>query len=132
MGFRQWYNDLLKEDEDIKEEDLCIDEPEEDDESDDEWAGFSDCDVENDELTERLVRKTVFRNGKRVIKFVTDKENHRVQMKNGRPMEVRMKPEEVMRRKRSQKLASRKRKSSQTRSTAKRNRTLTRRKTANV
>jgi hypothetical protein len=132
MGFRQWYNDLLKEDEDIKEKDLCIDEPEEDDESDDEWAGFSDCDVENDELTERLVRKTVFRNGKRVIKFVTDKENHRVQMKNGRPMEVRMKPEEVMRRKRSQKLASRKRKSSQTRSTAKRNRTLTRRKTANV
>lgn len=140
MSFLDWYRNLsenkkcsdeMEEKNNLEDVD-CNDPIEDDDEYDDEWSAFSDCDIEECNLQERLIRKVVFRNGKRVIKFKTDKENYRVQMVNGIPREVRMSPSEVMKRKRAQKLASRKRKSGQQMSIAKRNRTMTKRKTSNI
>lgn len=63
-----------------------------------------------DELSERLIRKKVVRNGKRMIKIKTDKPGYRVSREGGRVKEVRMKAQELRKRKRGQRIAGRKRK----------------------
>ena len=133
MSFLEWYRKLSEEPN--QEEIPCTyvsDDDYEDSDDDDEWSTLVDYDSELPELNERLIRKIVFRNGKRVIKFVSDKDTYRVQMKNGRPTEVRMKPDEILRRRKSQRLASRKRQSGLRQSITKRNRTLVKRKTSNL
>lgn len=60
-------------------------------------------------LSERIIKKKVVRNGKRMIKFISDREGFRVDRRGGRMREVRMKPLEMRRRLRAQKVASRKR-----------------------
>jgi len=68
---------------------------------------FSDGD---EYLLERIIKKKVVRNGKRMIKFVTDKPGFRISKVGGRVKEVRMKATEVRRRERGQKVGARKRK----------------------
>ena len=103
MKFTEWYKQ--EKDEELNEEYTISDV----DDVDDEWSLLVNPDEDgidkDSEINERLIRKIVFRNGKRLIKFVSDKENYRVQKKNGRPIEVRMKPSEVLKRKKSQRIA---------------------------
>ena len=125
MKFTEWYKQ--EKDEELNEEYTISDV----DDVDDEWSLLVNPDEDgidkDSEINERLIRKIVFRNGKRLIKFVSDKENYRVQKKNGRPIEVRMKPSEVLKRKKSQRIASKKRKSGIQRSILKRRKTLRKR-----
>lgn len=84
-----------------------------DDAFDDEYSGFTE-DVSDDEdidIDESIQRTRVIRNGKRVIKFKSTKPGYRIQMVNGRPREVRMKPSETRKRKKGQKRAVRKKRS---------------------
>lgn len=62
-------------------------------------------------LYETLKRVKVVRNKKPVIKFQSDKEGYKVQQVNGRPKEVKMKPQEIFKRKKSARIAARKSKS---------------------
>ena len=68
---------------------------------------FSDGD---EYLLERIIKKKVVRNGKRMIKFATDKPGFRISKVGGRVKEVKMKATEVRRRERGQKVGARKRK----------------------
>jgi hypothetical protein len=89
--------------------DVCLDDfdNDADDGWDDEWFPVFEGEI----LDESVKKKFVIRNGKKVIKFVTNKPNTRIEMQNGRPKEIRMMPQEKLKRKRAQKRAQIKRKS---------------------
>lgn len=95
-----------------------------DDDWDDEWSAIS----ENDLLEESVKKKYVIRNNKKVIKYITNKPLTRVAMQNGRPKEIRMMPQEILKRKRAQKRAQLKRKSKMPRMQIKRKRSIKKRK----
>lgn len=118
---------------------------EEDDEDLDEWCAFSKLDEtvimdesEDDILeqsvldeiglfSERVKRTKVIRQGKRVIKWKTNRPGYRVQNKDGRIREIKMSPRERMQRRRQQRIASRKRKRTTRVSQIKRKRSIRRR-----
>jgi hypothetical protein len=78
---------------------------------DDEYPESCDCDEDDDEeLEEKVTKKWVVRNNKRIKKYVTDKKGYRITMVNGKPKEVRMKPKEMLKRKKAAKKAAKKRK----------------------
>ena len=71
-----------------------------DDEIFDEFCGFEDNDEDNDEdyVSEKLTKKKVVRNGKKVIKWSTDKAGYKVDMVDGKPKEVKMSSDEKRKR----------------------------------
>jgi hypothetical protein len=84
-------------------------------------------DLEENNLTERVQRKKVIRNGKRVIKWKTNKPGYRVVKSGNRIKEVRMTPQEKLKRKRAQRKASVKRKVTMNMSKRKRARSIKKR-----
>ena len=106
---------------DIDMSDFDVDD---DDGWDDEWNPISEVDV----IDESVKKKYVIRNGKKVIKYITNRPHSRIEMQNGRPKEIRMMPQEVLKRKRAQKRAQLKRKSKLGRMQLKRKRSLKKRK----
>jgi hypothetical protein len=62
-------------------------------------------------LQEKLIKTWVVRNGKRVLKFKTDREGYKVVKDGSIFKEIRMTPQELMNRKKAQRKASLKRKS---------------------
>jgi hypothetical protein len=95
-----------------------------DDDWDDEWSAIS----ENDILDESVKKKYVIRNNKKVIKYVTNRPLTRIEMQNGRPKEIKMMPQEILKRKRAQKRAQLRRKSKMPRMQIKRKRSIKKRK----
>jgi hypothetical protein len=95
-----------------------------DDDWDDEWSAISEDDI----LDESVKKKYVIRNNKKVIKYITNKPMTRVEMQNGRPKEIKMMPQEVLKRKRAQKRAQLKRKSKLPKMQIKRTKSLKKRK----
>lgn len=82
------------------------------DDWDDEYSSFGDDDEFDEELLDEAIKRVrVVRQGKRMIKYKSTKPGYRVQMVNGRPREVRMKPTETRRRKKAMRRAVRKRRS---------------------
>ena len=57
-----------------------------------------------DEFVEALKRKVVYRNGKRVVKKVTDKDGYKVVKVDGKEKEVKMSSKEKLARKKQAKL----------------------------
>lgn len=106
-----------------------------DDDWDDEWSAFvpdeeDDMDeaVDGIETVEESVRRRrVVRNGKRVVKYKTNKPGYRVKYVNGRPREVRMKPQETRKRKKGQRRAVRKKRSKRATINRKRKRSMRKR-----
>jgi hypothetical protein len=116
-----------------------------DDEELDEWCAFTELDemvvldeTEDDVLpqeileeiglfAERVKRTKVIRNGKRVIKWKTNRPGFRVTNDNGRVREVKMAPRERMQRRRQQRIGARKRKRTARISQIKRKRSIRRR-----
>lgn len=102
------------------------------DDWDDEWSaitpddGNMPDDIDEETIDEAIKRRRVIRNGKRVLKYKTNKKNYRVKYVNGRPREVRMSPSERRKRKRAQRRAVRKRRAK--RATIKRKQKLSNRK----
>lgn len=78
-------------------------------------------------FSERVKRTKVIRNGKRVIKWKTNRPGFRVQNVNGRVREIKMAPSERMQRKRQQRVGARKRKRTSRISQIKRKRSIRRR-----
>jgi hypothetical protein len=132
-NFKEYYDSFLSEMKDPPEELLDDNNDEEDYEIEDLGALFVDddgssydisnfnedeeypesCDCEEDEdeeLEEKVTKKWVVRNNKRIKKYVTDKKGYRITMVNGKPKEVRMKPKEMLKRKKAAKKAAKKRK----------------------
>ncbi len=117
----------------------------EDDNELDEWCAFSELDEtiiidesEDDVLdqntldeiglfSERVKRTKVIRNGKRVIKWKTNRPGFRVSNDQGRVREIKMSPRERMQRKRQQRIGARKRKRTSRISQVKRKRSIRRR-----
>lgn len=95
-----------------------------DDSWDDEWFPISESEI----IDESVKKKFVIRNGKKVTKFVTNKPNTRIEMQNGRPKEIRMMPQEMLKRKRAQKRAQIRRKSKINKMQIKRKKSLKKRK----
>ena len=95
-----------------------------DDSWDDEWFPVFEGEI----LDESVKKKFVIRNGKKVTKFVTNKPNTRIEMQNGRPKEIRMMPQEMLKRKRAQKRAQIRRKSKINKMQLKRKKSLKKRK----
>lgn len=95
-----------------------------DDGWDDEWYPI----YFEDAITESIKKKFVIRDGKKVTKYITDKENTRIEMQNGMPKEIRMMPQEILKRKRAQKVAQIKRKSKMSKMQTKRTKSLKKRK----
>jgi|TARA_Y100000590_G_C15067979_1_gene768915 hypothetical protein len=80
-----------------------------------------------DEFVEALKRKVVYRNGKRVVKKVTDKDGYKVVKVDGKEKEVKMSSKEKIARKKAAKIAARKRKSKSSQIAKKRARTMKKR-----
>ena len=95
-----------------------------DDAWDDEWSPVFESEV----LDESIKKKYVIRNGKKVSKFITDKANTRIEMQNGIPKEIRMMPQEILKRTRAQKKAQIKRQSKLGKMQLKRRKSLQKRK----
>lgn len=95
-----------------------------DDGWDDEWLPISEAEV----IDEAVKKKYVIRNGKKVTKFITNKPNARIEMQNGRAKEIRMMPQEILKRKRAQKRAQIRRKSKINKMQIKRKKSLKKRK----
>ena len=71
--------------------------------------GESDNEDMEEELSEAIKRKRMVRNGKRIIKYISTKPGYRVQKgKNDNRKEVRITPQELIRRKKAAKKAARK------------------------
>lgn len=110
----------------IDANDVSLDDFDDDDDDDwdDEW-----CPIFEGEIIDESVRKKfVIRNGKKVTKFITNKPNTRIEMQNNRPKEIRMMPQEVLKRKRAQKRAQIRRKSKMNKMQIKRKKSLKKRK----
>ncbi len=121
------------------------DEDEEDLDEDDQWSAFSDLDeqiivdeTDDDHLSEefldefgyiaeRMKRVRVIRQGKKKIKWRTNRPGYRVQKDGNRVREVRMTPRERIMRRKQQRIAARKRKRTQRVSQIKRKRSIRRR-----
>jgi hypothetical protein len=98
-----------------------------DDDWDDEWSAIvpeeeDDMaeDIDEETLDESVRRKRVVRGGRRVVKYKSNKPGYRVKMVNGRPREVRMKPQERRKRRKGQRRGVRKRRSKRAASARKR------------
>lgn len=63
---------------------------------------------DTDILNESIKKTYIIRNGKRVVKYRTDKKGYKIQMVDGRPREVKMTTSEIRKRKVGRKKASRK------------------------
>ncbi len=83
-------------------------------------------------LFERIKKVRVVRNGKRMIKFKTDKPGYRVQKVGNIAKEVKMKPDEIRKRERGQRIAAKKRKGKQATSQKKRKLSLKKRIVSNT
>lgn len=90
-----------------------------------------ECGEESDScecvMTERLIKKKVIRNGKRQIKWKSDRPGYKVVRDGNRVKEVKMSPTEIRMRKKQQKIAARKRKRTSSQSSRKRKRSMARR-----
>ena len=121
-------------------ENELLDDTDDWDDWDDEWSAFGPDnpenpdsmpeDIDEDIIDESIKRIRVVRNGKRIIKFKSTKDGYRVKMVNGRPREVRMKPQETRRRKRGQRRAVKKRKAKRSQINRKRKRSVRKRTSA--
>jgi len=80
-----------------------------------------------EEFEERIIKKKVIRNGKRVIKRTSDKEGFKVVAQNGKFKEVRIKQSEKLKRKKSAKKGARKAKGKAKAAARKRLRSIKRR-----
>ncbi len=91
-------------------------------------AGIKE-DVDEGELEERVVRKRVVRKGKRVLKYTTNREGYKVvrDTRTGNKKEVRITPQERMKRKRSAKIGARKAKGKSKTAARKRLRSISKR-----
>jgi hypothetical protein len=106
-----------------------------DDEWDDEWSAIvpdeeDDMEEANEDIElvdESVRRKRVVRGGKRVVKYKTNKPGYRVKYVNGRPREVRMKPQERRKRKKGQRRAVRKKRAKRAQINRKRKRSMRKR-----
>jgi len=78
----------------------------------------------DDLVLERLIKKIVIRKNKKRIKWVTDKDGFKVQMDGSTPREVKMKPDEIRRRKKGAKKGAKKAKAKANVAAAKRARSL--------
>jgi len=99
-------------------------------------ALYTEIDQEDpeEEISERLVKKIVVRKGKKMKKWKSDRKNYRIVLdpSSNRPKEVRMNPEEVRKRKRSQRLGALKRKATSALAKIKRKISLRKRSTLGV
>lgn len=84
-------------------------------------------DCECDIISERLIKKKVIRNGKKQIKWKSDRPGYKVVRDGNRVKEVKMSPTEVRMRKKQQKKGARKRKRTSRQAAMKRKRSLKRR-----
>ncbi len=106
-----------------------------DDDWDDEWSALvpdeEDDLAENydgiETLDESVRRKRVVRGGKRVVKYKTNKKGYKVVYSNGRPREVRIKPQERRKRKKGQRRAVRKKRAKKTQIARRRKRSMRKR-----
>jgi len=82
--------------------------------------------TENDypEIDDALKRVKVVRQGKRIIKWKTDKPGFKVVMVNGRPKEVKITPKEKLARAKGQRRGKVKRRSTKAKSAQRRKRSL--------
>ena len=46
-------------------------------------------------MSESIIKKRVVRNGKKVIRYTSDKPGYKIDMSSGNPKEVKMSPEEI-------------------------------------
>jgi hypothetical protein len=63
-----------------------------------------------DWLEEAKKRKKVVRGGKRQVRITTDRPGYKIVWRNGKPVEVRMSPQEIKKRQKASKRGARKRK----------------------
>ncbi len=80
--------------------------------------------VEDPDTDETIKRTKVVRQGKRVIKFKTDKPGFRVAFVNGRPKEIKITPQELITRKKAAKKGARKSKGKKSRAAIQRKKSL--------
>ncbi len=76
---------------------------------------------------EKITKKKVVRDGKRQIKYTTDKEGYKIVMQNGKPKEVKMDQGEIRKRSKSAKKGAKKAKTKSTQTSAKRKRSIAKR-----
>ena len=106
-----------------------------DDDWDDEWSALvpdeeDDLDEDYDGIEtvdESVRRKRVVRGGRRVVKYKTNKKGYKVVYTNGRPREVRIKPQEKRKRKKGQRRAVRKKRAKRAQINRRRKRSLRKR-----
>lgn len=106
-----------------------------DDEWDDEWSALvpdEEDDLAEDydgieSLDESVRRKRVVRGGRRVVKYKTNKKGYKVVYVNGRPREVRIKPQERRKRKKGQRRAVRKKRAKKSQIARRRKRSMRKR-----
>ena len=93
-----------------------------------EECGLAECDCEDGDLvTERLKKVKVIRNGKKQIKWKSDREGYKIVRDGKRAKEVKMSPQEKLQRSKQQKRGARKRKRTSSQSARKRKRSISRR-----
>lgn len=142
----QDYNELSSSDlKDRFNGDLDKEEDEDLYEGADEWVAFSeldehiDIDETDDEhltvefldqygyISERIKKTRVIRNGKKVIKWKTERPGYKIQNDGGRVREIKMSPIERIKRSKQQRIGARKRKRTSRVSQIKRKRSIKRR-----
>lgn len=118
---------LYTDDEDL--EIIDSEDPDEEDEDEEDEDDLEDDDLEEsyEYVTETVKKKKVIRNGKRVIKWVSNRKGYKIVRDGNRAREVRMSAQEIRQRKIQQRKAARKRKAKKGISQRKRQLSLRRR-----
>lgn len=88
---------------------------------------FDDTEDDEEEISETIKRMKVIRNGKKMIKFVTDKPGFKIVFVNGKPKEVKMTPQEIKTRQKAAKKAAKAKKGKQAQIAKKRAKSMAKR-----